>query len=80
MTQKVARHPFGLTSRLLRREKAAAYVDVSPTTFDKLVRAGTIPAPKCLDGFKWWDRADLDAFADDLPYAEQSTPHDSTWD
>jgi prophage regulatory protein len=37
-----------LTPRLLRRERAAAYLDISAGTFDKLVANGVIPAPKMM--------------------------------
>lgn len=65
--------------RLLRRERAAVYLDVSPTTFDKLVRDGLLPAPKRLHSMKVWDRVDLDQCADMLPY-EGAAPLDTTWD
>lgn len=69
-----------LTPRLLRRERAAAYLDVSPNTFDRMVKDGVAPAPKRLQGMKAWDRADLDAFADHLPYSEPVTPPDTSWE
>lgn len=65
--------------RLLRREKAAAYLSVSPNTFDKLVKDGTAPKPKLLSSIKVWDRNDLDALADDLPHEGQSND-DFGWD
>lgn len=66
--------------RLLRRERAAQYLDISPGSFDKLVREGAIPAPKILESFKVWDRTDLDALADTLPYHGAESAADSTWD
>lgn len=69
-----------LTSRLLRRERAAVYLDVSPTKFDQLVKEGVVPSPKRLQGMKVWDRSDLDAFADHLPYAEAAATADTSWD
>lgn len=65
--------------RLLRRERAAAYLDMSPGSFDKLVKDGVLPAPKRLHSFRVWDRSDLDALADTLPYDGASAP-DDTWD
>jgi len=65
--------------RLLRRERAAAYLDISPNTFDKLVRDGLISGPKTAAGFKWWDRNDLDRFADEMPQLGEAMP-DTTWD
>ena len=73
-----ARPMNGLTPRLLRRERAAVYLDVSPTKFDKMVKDGVVPAPKRLQGMKVWDRSDLDTFADHLPYATAIT--DTSWD
>jgi prophage regulatory protein len=65
--------------RLLRRERAAAYLDVSTGSFDKLVKDGVLPAPKRLHSFKVWDRSDLDALADTLPYDGAANAHDKTW-
>ena len=67
--------------RLFRRERAAAYLDMSPATFDKLVKDGLIPPPKQLSSnIKAWDRPDLDSYADHLPYVEAATVPDTTWD
>lgn len=68
--------------RLMRRERAAAYLDISPAHFDKLVQRRILPAPKRLDDrIKGWDARDLDAAIDHLPYdgaAGTSAPSD--WD
>jgi len=48
------------------RKEAASYVGVSPTHFDKLVRAGTMPQPVEFLGRKVWDRAALDRVLDGL--------------
>jgi predicted DNA-binding transcriptional regulator AlpA len=65
--------------RGLSRVKAAAYIDVSPSKFDELVKDGRMPSPKRIDGRKVWDRLKLDeAFtalpddgsADSNPWAE----------
>jgi hypothetical protein len=71
-----SRASLGFTPRLLRRERAAAYLDISPTKFDQLVRAGVLPAAKILDGIRVWDRRDLDAAADAL---HSDGPPDTTW-
>ena len=56
--------PPGLAPRGLSRVQAAAYVGVSATTFDALVREHLMPAPKRLRGRVLWDRLALDeAFA-----------------
>ena len=64
--------------RLLRRERAATYLDISAATFDKLVKDGLLPNPKRLHSMKVWDRQDLDQAADHLPY--EGAHQDSTWD
>jgi predicted DNA-binding transcriptional regulator AlpA len=56
--------------RLMRREHAARYLSMSPTQFDKLVKAGTLPAPTRLGGMSLYDRHRLDAAADDLANPE----------
>ncbi|MCC3245085.1 hypothetical protein LG047_07100 [Methylocystis sp. WRRC1] len=69
-----------IAPRLLRRERAAAYLDISPTHFDKLVQAGRLPPAKRLDDrIKGWDARDLDAAVDELPY-DGASPPDTTWD
>jgi predicted DNA-binding transcriptional regulator AlpA len=71
---------LAITPRLLKREDAAAYVNVSPNTFDKMVTDGVMPKPKHLTGKRQaWDVRDLDAFADDLPTVGGSEP-DKSWD
>jgi hypothetical protein len=50
----------GFQPRGLSRVEAAAYVGVSPTKFDGLVRDGRMPAPTRLDRRKVWDRLALD--------------------
>ena len=60
--------PPTLAPRLITREAAAAYVSVSPTTFDEMVKDGRMPRPKRLGGRrKAWDVRALDAAIDDLP-------------
>ncbi|MBY6242336.1 XRE family transcriptional regulator [Methylosinus sp. Sm6] len=66
-----------MAPRLLRRERAASYLDMSPVTFDKLVKDGVVPAPKKLYSFKVWDRNELDTFADHLPHDGAAAPDDS---
>jgi predicted DNA-binding transcriptional regulator AlpA len=71
----------GGPQRLLRRERAAHYVDVSPSSFDNLVKKGHLPSPKLLEHITVWDRFDLDSACDHLPYKkeEQNLP-DNSWD
>jgi len=70
--------PPNLAPRLISREAAAAYVDVSPTTFDEMVKYGTMPRPRRLSGRrKAWDVRALDAAVDSLP--SENNDND-TWD
>jgi len=47
--------------RLLRAERAAAYVAMSTNMFLRMVDAGEMPAPIKLHAMTVWDRLDLDA-------------------
>lgn len=60
----------GIIPRGLRRVDAARYLGISPSHFDKQVRAGTIPKPLERFGVSIWDRAVLDALFDGPPQAE----------
>jgi predicted DNA-binding transcriptional regulator AlpA len=69
--------PPTLAPRLISRQAAAAYVSVSPTTFDAMVKDGRMPRPKRLVGCrKAWDVRALDAAIDDLPNNDND---DDTW-
>jgi predicted DNA-binding transcriptional regulator AlpA len=59
--------PASLPPRGLSRVAAAAYVGVSPTKFDELVKDGRMPRPKRIDARAVWDRKQLDAAFDALP-------------
>ncbi|HVZ36154.1 MAG TPA: hypothetical protein VG963_27185, partial [Polyangiaceae bacterium] len=58
--------PPNLPPRGLRREAAAAYVGVSATKFDQLVRDGRMPRPIRIDGCRVWSRLALDRAFDAL--------------
>jgi hypothetical protein len=66
----------GIVPRGLRRVDAARYLGISPTHFDKQVRAGNIPKPLERFGVNIWDRAVLDALFDGAPQAN----NDNEWD
>ena len=53
--------------RGLSRVEAAAYVGVSPSLFDTLVKDGRMPAPKRINSRMVWDRMRLDEAFDALP-------------
>ncbi len=56
--------PTSLPPRGLSRVQAAAYVGVSPTLFDEMVRDGRMPQPIRINSRVVWDRIQLDdAFA-----------------
>jgi predicted DNA-binding transcriptional regulator AlpA len=70
--------PPTLAPRLISRAAAAAYVNVSPTTFDEMVRDGGMPRPKRLGGRrKAWDVHALDTAVDGL---EDCNNDNDTWD
>jgi predicted DNA-binding transcriptional regulator AlpA len=70
--------PPTLAPRLISRDAAAAYVNVSPTTFDEMVGDGRMPRPKRLGGRrKAWDVRALDAAVDCL---EDCNNDNDTWD
>jgi predicted DNA-binding transcriptional regulator AlpA len=79
MSRQVALPPT-LAPRLISREAASAYVNVSPTTFDEMVKAGKMPRPKLLTGRrKAWDVRGLDIYIDNLPTAGAVEINDDTW-
>jgi predicted DNA-binding transcriptional regulator AlpA len=80
VTRQVALPP-NLAPRLIGREAAAAYVCVSPATFDEMVRDGRMPLPRRLgDRRLAWDVRELDLAVDKLPHrAGACSDADQTW-
>ena len=78
--------PPTLPPRLVRRDAAAAYVGVSPNTFDKMIADGLMPKPRQLTERRLaWDVQQLDAAIDRLPVdggtdTETDTSTDHSWD
>jgi len=78
--------PPTLPPRLISRDAAAAYVGVSPNTFDKMIADGLMPKPRQLTERRLaWDVQQLDAAIDRLPVdggidTETDTTTDHTWD
>jgi predicted DNA-binding transcriptional regulator AlpA len=69
--------PQSLAPRGLSREQSAAYVGVSPSLFDILVKDGRMPGPKRINARTVWDRLQLDAAFASLPgQDEPSNPWD----
>ena len=58
--------PASLPPRGLSRIQSAAYIGVSPSTFDKLIADGVMPGPKKVRGRVVWDRKRLDECFDAL--------------
>jgi predicted DNA-binding transcriptional regulator AlpA len=72
--------PPSLAPRLIGREAAAAYVCVSPTTFDELVSEGRMPRPRLLGKRRRaWDVRALDLAIDQLPVDGDDVGIDETW-
>jgi hypothetical protein len=77
---KLGRHdvlPQSLAPRGLSREQAAAYVGVSPTLFDMLVKDGRMPGPKRINARTVWDRLQVDAAFAALPSNDDTA---NPWD
>ena len=71
--------PQFLSPRGLSREQAAAYVGISPSLFDVLVKDGRMPAPKRINSRTVWDRLQLDEAFTALPSHEAAVnPWDET--
>lgn len=74
--------PPTLPPRLIGREAAAAYISVSPNTFDKMVADGRMPPPRVLVERRLaWDVRELDAAVDSLPHRgeEETISADQGW-
>ncbi|WP_298363441.1 hypothetical protein [uncultured Bradyrhizobium sp.] len=79
---KQAALPPTLPPRLIGRDAAAAYVCVSPGTFDKMQVDGRMPPPRVLvDGRFAWDVRELDSAVDLLPHRgeEETIAADTGW-
>ena len=78
--------PPTLAPRLICRDAAAAYVGVSPNTFDKMIADGLMPNPRRLTERRLaWDMRQLDAAIDRLPIdgdadTDTDTTDDHSWD
>lgn len=70
--------PPNLPPRGLSREEAAAYVGLSPGSFDKLVQEGGMPPPKRVGARKIWDIRAVDRAFAKLPRHSQINPWDAS--
>lgn len=71
-----SRLPPSLPPRGLCRVQAAAYVGVSPSLFDEMVRDGRMPAPKRINARTVWDIRKLDLAFDAIPGDQEKNPWD----
>lgn len=63
----------------LARDDAAAYLALSTTTFELLVREEDIPAPRQLSGRRVaWIRSELDAWLADRPRSKLLPPENTS--
>ena len=68
--------PVSFPPRGLSRSEAAAYVGVSPSLFDAMVKDGRMPQPKRINCRTIWDRARLDEAFEALPGDDSNNPWD----
>jgi predicted DNA-binding transcriptional regulator AlpA len=52
--------------RLLRADRAAAYLGMGTSTFLRLVSEGVLPKAKHIKGVTAWDRFQLDSYVDSI--------------
>jgi hypothetical protein len=73
--------PPGLPPRGLSRLEAAAYIGISPGTFNGMVDDGRMPQPKVINSRLVWDRHALDRAFEALPDKYGRTPEseDERW-
>lgn len=67
MTSRPLKLPPNLPPRGLSRTEAAAYIGVSPSMFDLMVKDGRMPKPKNINSRTVWDVRRVDKFFDELP-------------
>ena len=66
---------------LMRRETAAAWLDISPTTFDRWIADGMVKPGTRIGGVRVWHRDDLADAADRLLNRSATTgPGGNLWD
>jgi predicted DNA-binding transcriptional regulator AlpA len=68
--------PPSLPPRGLSRVESAAYVGVSPSLFDEMVKDGRMPNPKRINSRSVWDRKRLDDAFESLPDNDSGNPWD----
>lgn len=66
-TRRYSALPQSLSPIGLSREIAAAFIGVSPSKFDQLVKDGRMPKPKKIDNRCVWDRQKIELAFGQLP-------------
>jgi predicted DNA-binding transcriptional regulator AlpA len=64
--------------RGLSRTEAAAYIGISPSLFDEMVRDGGMPQPKVIKARRVWDKWTLDTAFSALP--DKNTQAADEWE
>jgi predicted DNA-binding transcriptional regulator AlpA len=62
--------------RGLSRVEVAAYIGVSPSMFDIMVKDGRMPQPKRINSRTVWDRRAVDIAFEELPDSTERNPWD----
>src|SRR5262245_60230097 len=75
-TRQTRMLPVSLPPRGLSRLEAAAYVGVSPSLFDAMVKDGRMPQPKRINTRTMSDRIRLDESFEALPGGDSENPWD----
>ena len=70
--------PHSLAPRGLSRAEAAAYIGISPSLFNTMIKEGKMPRPKRINSRAVWDRLLLDLAFDALP--DEDEPLLNPWD
>jgi predicted DNA-binding transcriptional regulator AlpA len=74
--QAIARRVESVAPRGLSRFHAAAYVGISASLFDEMVKDGRMPPPKRINSRVVWDVRRLDEAFDSLPEIDAGNPWD----
>jgi predicted DNA-binding transcriptional regulator AlpA len=65
-----------IVPRGLSRTEAAAYIGVSPSLFDAMVKDGRMPQPTAINSRRVWDRLKLDRAFEALDDTLETNPWD----
>lgn len=68
--------PLSLPPRGLNREQSAAYIGISTSLFDQMVKDGTMPKAKRAHARTLWDRMALDRAFSRLPGGDETDDAD----